>query len=369
MAKVLEINPDVLQFYVDHAEIPFEVLQSKCPHIDAFLSGEKQPTFNQLSKVAQKLNVLTGLLLLHTPIDVENKKLEFRTIGSLEMRKVSENLRDTISDMEKKQDFLREMTEEELSFIGSVSVHDDIELIASRLRELMDMPIVWQPLAENGAFKFFRSKINQLGVYVFLDGIVRQNTKRPLDAKEFRGFTLIDRKAPLIFINSTDSEAGKLFTLIHELVHLFLGNAGIVNKIYLDDYSFNPLETFANKVTAEVLVPSNKLLSTSEKSITQLAREFKVSEYVITRRLFDCGKITIDAYQNYTAQLDETFKEIKSTKKASGGNYYNNTKFKIDTSFFYKVKNAIYADKITYTQAFDILGVKHSVFKRLEAEM
>jgi len=369
MAKVLNVNPNVLQFYVDHAEIPFELLKSKCPHIDTFLSGEKQPTFKQLSEVAKKINVPTGLLLLQTPINVENKRLEFRTIGSIEMGKMSENLRDTITDMEKKQDFLREMVESELSFIGSISIRDDIEDTANQLRKLMGIPIVWQPLAENKAFKFFRSKINNLGIYVFLDGIVRQNTKRPLDAREFRGFTLMDKKAPLIFINSTDSETGRLFTLVHELVHLFLGNSGIVNKIYLDDYSFSPLEAFTNKVTAEILVPKKELLSFSGQSITELAKIFKVSEYVITRRLFDCEQISIDDYQKYTSDLDEAFKEIKSSKKASGGNYYSNTKFKIDTSFFHTVKNAIYSDKITYTQAFDILGVKRGVYKRLEAEM
>ena len=370
MAKVLNINPDVIQFYIDNAEIPFEVLQSKCPHIDAFLSGEKQPTFNQLSDIAKRINVPTGLLLLQTPIDVDNKKLEFRTVGSIEMGKMSENLRDTITDMEKKQDFLRDMVEDELSFIGSVSIHDDPQRTANQLRKLMDIPIVWQPLAQNEAFKFFRSKINALGIYVFLDGIVRQNTKRPLDAREFRGFTLLDKKAPLIFINSTDSEAGRLFTLVHELVHLSLGSPGIVSKIYLDDYSFSPLEAFANKVTAEILVPKKELLSCSHQNITGLARKFCVSEYVIARRLLDCGKISTADYEKYIADLDAMFEEVKSSaKKTSGGNYYNNTKFKIDTSFFYAIKNAIYSDKITYTQAFDILGVKQGVYKRLEAEI
>ena len=369
MAKRLNVNPNVLQYYVNNAEIPFEILQVKCPHIDAFLNGEKQPTFKQLSDVAKKINVPTGLLLLQTTIEVGDKKLEFRTIGSIEIGGMSENLRDTITDMEKKQDFLRGIVEGELSFIGSTSIHDDVENTAKKLRKLMEIPIEWQELSGNEAFKFFRSKVNDLGIYVFLDGIVRQNTRRPLDAKEFRGFTLVDKKAPLIFINSTDSATGRLFTLIHELVHLFLGSSGIVNKIYLDDYSFSPLEAFANKVTAEILVPKIELLSCSEKSIAELSRKFKVSEYVITRRLLDCGKISIAEYQEYTADLDETFEEVKASTKSSGGNFYNNTRFKIDTSFFHAVKNAIYSDKITYTQAFDILGVKQGVYKRLEAEM
>ena len=299
MAKILNINPDVLRFYVNNAEIPFEVLQDKCPYIKLFLSGEKLPAFKQMSDIAKRINVPTGILLLPSVVEIGNKKLEFRTVGSVKVEKMSENLRDTIADMEKKQDFLRDMIEDELSFIGSISVQNDTDAVAKGLRQLLNIPTLWQPdVAPNSdAFKFFRSKINALGIYVFLDGFARQNTRRTLNIKEFRGFTLIDKKAPIIFINSTDSNAGRLFTLVHEFVHLLLGSSGIVNKIYLDNYSFSPTEAFANKVTAEILVPRVELLAHNISDIARLARAFKVSEYVIARRLLDCNVLSNSEYQ------------------------------------------------------------------------
>lgn len=371
MSKTLTINPDVLRFYVDNAEIPFDLLQEKCPHIIAFLNGDKSPTFNQLSEVAKKLNVPTGLLMLPTEIEIENKSLEFRTVGSVEVGKMSENLRDMITDMKKKQDFLRDMVEEKLSFIGAINIQSDIASAVKSLRELLDIPLMWQKeVAQNSdAFKFFRSKISELGIYVFLDGFARQNT-RTLDTKEFRGFMLVDEKAPIIFINSTDSNAGRLFTLIHEFVHLLLGSAGIVNKIYLDTYSFNPVEAFANRVTAEILVPKTELLEKNTHDIPALSRVFKVSEYVIARRLLDCAILSNVEYQSYVSKLTESYEVKKSTeKKSASGNYYNSAQFKIDKTFFHTVKNAIYSDIITYTKAFDILGMSQRAFKGLETKM
>jgi len=252
-----------------------------------------------MSDIAKRINVPTGILLLPSVVEIGNKKLEFRTVGSVKVEKMSENLRDTIADMEKKQDFLRDMIEDELSFIGSISVQNDTDAVAKGLRQLLNIPTLWQPdVAPNSdAFKFFRSKINALGIYVFLDGFARQNTRRTLNIKEFRGFTLIDKKAPIIFINSTDSNAGRLFTLVHEFVHLLLGSSGIVNKIYLDNYSFSPTEAFANKVTAEILVPRVELLAHNISDIARLARAFKVSEYVIARRLLDCNVLSNSEYQ------------------------------------------------------------------------
>ena len=373
MATKLSIDPKVLNYYVENAQVPLYALQEKIKDIDKFLTGEKQPTFNQLSDIEKKLNIPTGLLLLPKPIDIDNKRLEFRTLGSLKIEKISDELRDTITDMEKKQNFLREEVEGELNFIGSISLNENVEKVVEIIRRALNIPIIWQESSNQDAFKYFRSKINELGVYVFLDGIVRQNTRRSLNTKEFRGFALIDKKAPIIFINSTDVGAGRLFTLLHELVHLFLGSEGISNQVYLDDYLINPDEVFANKVTAEILVPEKRFLAEIESGfdLANLAKQFQVSKYVIIRRILDLKKITKDEYRKYISELNNEFeknKKSKDEKKESGGNYYNAVKFKLDRSFFYIIKNAIYSDKITYTQAFDIVGVSYKVYKKLEAE-
>jgi len=101
------------------------------------------------------------------------------------------------------------------------------------------------------------------------NGIALGNTHRPLDLNEFRAFTLIDEYAPLIFINSKDSNNGKTFSLLHELVHIFYGR----NSLYNDDLKFrnkytNPLEIICNRITGELIAPTDIFIEYWEKSIT-----------------------------------------------------------------------------------------------------
>ena len=99
MVKRLNIDINILNYYVQSSQIPSDYLESKVNDIDKILSGEKRPTFNQLSTIAKALNIPTGLLLLQKPIDTDNKRLEFRTLGSTKIDKMSNDLRDTITEI------------------------------------------------------------------------------------------------------------------------------------------------------------------------------------------------------------------------------------------------------------------------------
>lgn len=103
-----------------------------------------------------------------------------------------------------------------------------------------------------------RRKLEEKGILVMQSGIVSTNTHRPLNLNEFRGFMLCDNVAPLIFINSKDSQAGKIFTLIHEYIHILIEEEGVF--IEEDLQSKNAHERAINKVTAEFLMPKAHLL-------------------------------------------------------------------------------------------------------------
>ena len=291
---------------------------------------------------------------------------------------MSEELRDTIIEMESKQAFLREYIESPLDFIGSCSIDDDVLFVASKIRTKLQIDKEFQAnILKTNMLKFLKEKINNIGVFVFFNGIVGENTHRSLDLAEFRGFVLTDDKAPIIFINQKDETInGKVFTLIHELVHLFVGTDEILTEVDVGDYTFDPTEAFVNKVTAELLVPKDiffnaaNLIKNSNNSniISTLADKFKVSEFVIVRRLYDLKFIDHKSYDIKTKELAEKFKSFQQNKlkpSSSGGDYYNNLRFRIDRRFFSYVQNALQQNRISYTDAFRIIGVGFKGYKAL----
>ena len=108
--------------------------------------------------------------------------------------------------------------------------------------------------------------------------------------EEFRGFTLLDSYAPIIFINGRDSNNGKLFTLIHEFCHILLGKEGV---------SDSSSEPYCNMFAGEFLVQSLYFTLDGvnlQKCMNKL-ENFKVSQYVIYRVALTHGYITQRQYE------------------------------------------------------------------------
>ena len=127
-------------------------------------------------------------------------------------------------------------------------------------------------------------------------------------------------------------------TLINELVRLFIDNEGISNKDEQNDYSHTGIEALVNRVTAEILVP--KLLFERENTlnIEELASKYRVSRYVIARRLLDSGKINKTQYNNIILLMES---EAPSQRQSTGGNYSNNIRFRIDKTFFHFARSGL----------------------------
>lgn len=365
MVTRLNINQKVLSYYVEKSTVSKDTLEEKITDFDAFLDGSKKPTFTQLSKIAQNINIPTGLLLLSNIIDTKKGTLKFRTINSNFVEEISSELRDTIIEMQTKQDFLKGEIDYELNFIGQFSINDDYLQVADNIRKQVNIPLNYYKETGHNAVNYFRNKISRIGIFVFFNGSVKSNTHRSLFVNEFRGFVLPDKKAPIIFINQKDSKSGQLFTLIHELVHLFINKEEIFNLIDTGSYKFEPTEAFVNKVTAELLMPAVEIEKLENYDIESLSQKFPVSKFVVARRLYDIGILSKQKYNKEFIRLEKELKKMPSKKKSSGGNYVNNLKFRFDQTFVHYVENAVQQNKITYTDAFNITGVNYKGYKTL----
>src|SRR5699024_637932 len=159
-----------------------------------------------------------------------------------------------------------------------------------------------------------RNKLSQRGITVMQNGIALNNTHRPLDLNEFRAFTLVDEYAPLIFINTLDSNNGKTFSLLHEVAHVFLG----INSLYNDD--FQQTEIFIN--LWNLTYSDEKDMHTK---VMHIADYFKVSKLVIARKAFDQKYINQTQY-NEIAQIVKNEFDKRNSRRGSGGNAINNAR-------------------------------------------
>ena len=379
MATVnIDIAPDVIEWILSHL-IEENVSLSIIDTLKKWKIGEKKPTFSQLEKVSNQINIPFGYFFLQEPPAEENKILEFRTIDSIESQNPSRELIDTIDNMEDIQEWMKNYQIKQgyspLSIIGSMEGVQDIKSIANKMREDMELQEDWYCDMQDSwnSFKYLRSIMEDQGILVMLNGVVGQNTHRSLAIEEFRAFTLIDEYAPLIFINSNDSSNGKLFSLLHEAAHIWLGRDNFYNDRYGAGKDVSSLERVCNSVAAEIIVPNNRFITEWNKNsnisdlerIEKFSEIFKCGATVIARRALDNKFINIHEYEKVARDAIEQYNEFKSNQKRDGGNFYNNIAVKNDRRLILALNSSIYEGTTQFTDAYRITNTNRKTFSKL----
>lgn len=129
------------------------------------------------------------------------------------------------------RNFVQAEGEKELPFVGSATIETPPESAASRIRETLGFDIAArkQRRTRAEALRLLIRNTEEASILVMVSGVVMSNNQRQIDPKEFRGFALSDPLAPLVFINGADTKAAQMFTLAHELGHIWLGNSALSN--------------------------------------------------------------------------------------------------------------------------------------------
>jgi Zn-dependent peptidase ImmA (M78 family) len=219
------------------------------------------------------------------------------------------------------------------------------------------------------AVRELRRRIEQLGVMAVINGVVGNDTRRKLNVREFRGFALTDRYAPLIFVNGADAKSAQMFTLAHELAHVWLGSEG--DGLSGFDGIFpggSGVEKFCDQVAAEFLVPGKELkerwrdVKTATDVFERIARHFKVSPIVAGRRAMDLRLVGRDAffqfYEAYTKQ------ERQRARTAGGGDFYNNQNTRVGASFALGVIRAAMEGRLSFRDAYSLTGLHGGTFQK-----
>lgn len=360
----ISLEPEVLKWARQRAGLSIEDLARNFtqPEKVAAWETDGKLTLKQAETLAAKTHTPFGYLYLDTP-PVEKLPInDFRTVGSQKVLSPSPELLETIGRALERQEWFRDYAVSNgfkpLDFINSLTGEEEIVPAAQRLRKRLSIETSVRANAHTWeeALRLQRECLESQGILVMQSGIVGENTHRPLNVDEFRGFALSDEYAPLIFINSKDVKAAQMFTMMHELVHLCLGVSGVSNltKTYAPNRA---AERFCNAVAAEILVPAHELMKqyVGVDKITALLRHFKVSVLVILRRLRDLRLITVEEFDRLYNDAQVSFQRAEG----SGGDYYNTKISRLGRRFLSALMESTLEGAIPLKEAFRLLGVSN----------
>lgn len=377
----ITLQPEVLRWARDRVGLSQEALAKKIPvSLDRVTEWEETGKISiaQADKLAAKTYTPLGYLYLSEPPDESLPIRDFRTRGDGPPKSPSPDLLDTIYQMQRRQSWMRDDLigggADPLPFVGAYSPTDSHIEIAAAMRDALDLPEGWAEARGSWreALSFLRNRLDEVGVLIVFNGVVGNNNTRILDPQEFLGFALVDEYAPLVFVNSAYYIAAQIFTLAHEVAHLFVGETGLSsfdNLVPANDET----ERFCNKVAAEFLVPQAELqaywpaVRVSDNPFQGIARKFKVSDIVAARRMLDLELINWDAFLDFYED-NKKQGQRRPTKKANG-NFWNTQKWRIGPSFAGAVTRAAREGRLLYREAYSLTGLKRNTFENMPEGM
>jgi Zn-dependent peptidase ImmA (M78 family) len=379
------VSPATIQWAIRRAgtnadELAGRLKTVKPSQIRAWENGQSSPTFAQAEALAEKLRIPLAVLFMDTPPKLDIQVPDLRTMGAARSRALSLDFIDVLNDALVKQEWYREYLEESdaprLTFIGRFSLKSDANAVASDMAEGLEINdeirkrcTTWQSL-----LSYFVQQAERLGVLVMRGGIVKNDTSRGLDEKEFRGFAISDDLAPLVFINSRDAKAAQTFTLAHELAHIWIGQSGISNnpERKRPQQSINEIERYCNAVAAELLVPrvgfERLWLQTGEvhSRLRRIAAFYRVSTMVAIMRAYELNHLS---FPEFSALMDAEYarfeKQAQEQKETEGGgNFWISFTARTGHVLQESVVQSLREGRLQYRDAASLLGLKVKTFTK-----
>lgn len=375
MATSVTVQPRVLRWARERASLaPSELARRLGLKEDRVHEWEAtgQITLPRLEQIAHKTYTPVGFLFLPEPPQEPLPIPDFRTLDSTGVERPSVNLLDTIYQCQQRQAWYREYLvaegEAPVGFVGSASPSEPPATVANRIRDALSLKNDVQSGASNWeeALTSFIGHAEAVGILVMRNGVVGNNTHRKLAVHEFRGFALSDNYAPLVFINAADAKAAQMFTLTHEVAHLWLGESGVSDA---RPGSLQASERYCNAVASEVLVPEAEFVRAWNAAVDPLiearriARQFKVSTLVVLIRALETGALPRSKFDQLFAEERE---RAHVPPPGGGGDFYNTQGSRLGKRFARAVVASAIEGRTTYSEAYELLGFrKQSTFDQL----
>ncbi len=366
------VPPEMLRWACERAGYDMEHVAARIPQFPAWIRCETHPTLKQLEKLAKLTRTPLGYLFLSKPPNEHLPVPDYRTVTGTARQRPSPDLLDTLYTMQRRQGWLRESLVENdaepLAFVASARLSDDPEAVGREMRRVLGLDSGWAAGVHTwqDAVNELRRMIEQLGVMAVINSVVGNNTHRRLSVEEFRGFALTDPYAPLVFVNGADAKSAQMFTLAHELAHIWLGTEGLSGFKTLFPGGTD-VEDWCNRAAAELLAPAQELrarwwkIRRKKSPFEALARTFKVSPIVAARRVLDLNLIDQSTFLGFYD--DYVNREHRGGQTAGGGDFYNNQNTRVGELFANQVLRAAMEGRIGFKEAYDLTGLRGGTFQ------
>lgn len=388
MADKAYITPNVLKWARESARMSEETAASKVSvHVEKLKeweNGKNQPTIRQAETLAKAYRRPFALFFLpEIPRDFQPLQ-DYRRKTAMPLGTASIFI---IREIQQKQAWISEVYEEnhdqKLPFVGKFSLTDSpIEVADDILRTLGIQPFNY--ILENPIREWI-DKAESKGIFVSRTSFIHSRLK--LDSEEIQGFTISDPYAPFVFVNSEDWDAPQLFTLVHELAHIWIAESGISNEIEPDQRfkdNLHPVELFCNEVAANALMPNsimsklNPNIFNSIREVFKTSKAFGISSFALIYRALTLDLIKVDRYRSLKKDAQKEFEEFlmheeekkaKQKEQTGGPNPYLLRLNKNGRLFTQIVLDAFRGGFIEPTKASSLLNTQVNNFPKLEAQL
>jgi len=393
MADKAFITPNVLKWARESARMTEETAAAKIPKLTVeklkeWEDGTSQPTIRQAQILAKAYKRPFALFFLpEVPRDFQPLQ-DFRKSGSKELTTSSIFI---IREIQQKQawisDVYSENDEEKLPFVGRFSIKDNPKFVANDILATLNLnPAKYKT---DNPIRDWINAAESNGIFVSRTSFIHSRMK--LDSEELQGFAIADHFAPFIFINSDDWNAPQLFTLVHELAHIWIAATGISNGIepeIVNRDKFNPIELFCNEVAANALIPSEIILNIDRgvfrhsQEIFKVSKNLGVSSFALLVRALNLQLVSHSEYNTLKRQAEIDYQaflireaekkaaqKLKQKEKPGGPNPYLLRLNKNSRLFTQVVLDALRSGFVQPTQASFLLGTPSNNFHKLEAQI
>lgn len=369
MRNEVNVNANILTWAIARAGYQLHAFTEKFPKVLEWLEGEKKPTVKQLEVFSKKVHLPYGYLFLSEPPQEQLPIPYFRTNRSV-TDSLDINVYDTIILLQQRQDwlsnYLKDNNFNKLPYVGKYNKINDVKKIVDDIRQTLQLSENWacQFRTWQEAQAHLVLNIEDKGIIAIFNGIVENNTHRPIPVDECRGFVLVNEYAPFMFVNNADFKSAQMFTIVHELAHIWTGNSAGFDFRKLQPAN-DPIEILCDKVAAEFLVPENEfnvVWNQEPNNFKYASRHFKVSEIVIARRALDNGKISRQQFFSFYKEYSSR-EFAKKANQESGGDFYATTKKRISVTFASHINQAVKSGNLLYRDAYKLTGLKGDTFE------